>query len=417
MTEARTRRHEGEAISVDHALARVLSAVAPLPVEDVSLVEALGLAAARDIVTAHDVPPFRNSAMDGFAVRSVDASSPSAVLRIIGESAAGRPAHGALEPGGAVRIMTGAAVPDGADAVVRFEDVGERDGSIELNSPVVSGQNIRHPGEDIPAGAVIVRSGSPITTATIGALAAAGLARVPTHRRPRVAILSTGDEIVAPGTRRLDGMIWDANGPMLASMARQAGATPRVLGIARDNAADIRARLAAADEPDLIVTSGGVSVGDYDIVKDILRSEGTIGVWRVAMKPGHPLALGRIGTIPVLGLPGNPVAAYVAFLQFGWPAILRMLGFSDIHLSITTASLLEDISERGGRRVFLRGVAMTKRGSIVVRPVGAQGSAMLSGLAEANCLIVLEEDRPQRRAGDSVRIQWLPGAHPIAEEH
>ncbi|HMM40795.1 MAG TPA: molybdopterin molybdotransferase MoeA, partial [Thermomicrobiales bacterium] len=299
---------------------------------------------------------------------------------------------------------------DDADAVVRLEDVRERDGQIELARPVRPGDNVRLAGEDIPAGAVVVQEGSQLTPAAIGALAAAGVSRVPVRRRPRVAILSTGDEVAEPGEALAAGMIWNSNSPMLAALVRQADGEPLLLGIARDTDLDIRERLASADAPDLFVTSGGVSVGDYDMVKDVLRTEGSIDIWQVGMKPGRPLAFGTIGSTPLLGLPGNPAAAYVSFLQFGWPAIRRMLGFATVGLPESDARLAVGLTNRGGRRNFVRGVVMVEAATVVVRPAVGQGSAMLSGLSEANCLIVLPEDREAFEAGEIIRIQLLPGS-------
>lgn len=414
MTRERTRSNREAAIGVDGALARILTHFAPLPTERVPLLDALGLAVVADVHAEGAVPPFRNSAMDGFAVRSADTDRAPLRLRIAGHAVAGHAAAQHFAAGEAVRIMTGAPVPEDADAVVRFEDVRERDGQIELARPVRHGDNVRLAGEDIPAGAVVVQEGSELTPAAIGALAAAGVSRVPVRRRPRVAILSTGDEVAEPGEPLGPGMIWNSNSPMLAALVRQAGGEPLLLGIARDTDLDIRERLASADAPDLFVTSGGVSVGDYDMVKDVLRTEGSIDIWQVGMKPGKPLAFGAIGSTPLLGLPGNPAAAYVSFLQFGWPAIRRMLGFASIVLPESDARLTVGLTNRGGRRNFVRGVATVGGVTVVVRPAGGQGSAMLSGLTDANCLIVLPEDREVFEAGDVVRIQLLPDSRNLA---
>ena len=410
MTWERTRSNREAAIGVDGALARILTHFAPLPTKHVPLLDALGLAVAADVVAEGAVPPFRNSAMDGFAVRSADTTRAPVTLRVTGHVVAGHAAGQHFAAGEAVRIMTGAPVPDDADAVVRFEDVRERDGQIELARPVRPGDNVRLAGEDIPAGAVVVQEGSQLTPAAIGALAAAGVSRVPVRRRPRVAILSTGDEVAEPGEALAAGMIWNSNSPMLAALVRQADGEPLLLGIARDTDLDIRERLASADAPDLFVTSGGVSVGDYDMVKDVLRTEGSIDIWQVGMKPGRPLAFGTIGSTPLLGLPGNPAAAYVSFLQFGWPAIRRMLGFATVGLPESDARLAVGLTNRGGRRNFVRGVVMVEAATVVVRPAVGQGSAMLSGLSEANCLIVLPEDREAFEAGEIIRIQLLPGS-------
>lgn len=414
MTRERTRQSRGAATGVDEALARILTFFAPLPVVDLPLLDALGLALAENVAAEFDVPPFRNSAMDGFAIRSVDTQRAPVALRVVGQAAAGRPDRPYLAAGGAIRIMTGAPVPDGADAVVRFEDVSERDDQIDVPRPIAPSENVRLAGEDIPAGAVVAREGSALTAATVAALAASGVSRVPVRRRPRVAILSTGDEVVDPGGRLAPGTIWNSNSPMLAALVRQAGGESTLLGVARDTDADIRERLASATSPDLFITSGGVSVGDYDMVKDVLRTEGEIAIWQVAMKPGRPLAFGTVGATPLLGLPGNPAAAYVSFLQFGWPAIRRMLGFASVGLPEVAARLVVDMTNRGGRRNFVRGIATVEEAAVVARPAGGQGSAMLSGVVEANCLIVLPEGREAVAAGDLVRVQILPGTSLLA---
>lgn len=412
MTRERTRQNREAAVGVDEALARILAHFAPLPVEHLPLLDAVGLAAAADVPAEGAVPPFRNSAMDGYAVRSADTARAPLTLRVAGHVVAGHAANQRLAAGESVRIMTGAPVPDDADAVVRFEDVRECERQIELSRPVRPGDNVRLAGEDIPAGAVVVLEGYELTAARIGALAASGVSRVAVRRWPRVAILSTGDEVTEPGEPLAAGMIWNSNSPMLAALVRQAGGEPLLLGVARDTDLDIRERLASADAPDLFVTSGGVSVGDYDMVKDVLRTEGSIDIWQVGMKPGRPLAFGTIGSTPLLGLPGNPAAAFVSFLQFGWPAIRRMLGFATVGLPEFDARLAVGLMNRGGRRNFVRGVAKVEDATFVVRPAGGQGSAMLSGLVEANCLIVLSEEREAFEAGEVVRIQLLPGAQP-----
>lgn len=412
MAREQTRRHRESAIGVDAALERILTFFAPLPPEEMSLLGALGTAAAADVVAPSAVPPFRNSAMDGYAVRSLDTAEPPATLSVVGEIVAGHHSGRAIGRGETMRIMTGAPVPDGADAVVRFEEVHERGDHITLARRVAQDENVRSAGEDIAAGATVVRAGVEMTAGRIAALAAVGVPRVRVRRRPRVAILSTGDELIGVGAPLVPGAIWDTNSVMLAALARQAGGTPTMLGVARDAAAEIRARLASAEMPDLIVTSGGVSVGDFDVVKDVLSTDGVIDLWQVAMKPGRPLAFGTLGATPLLGLPGNPAAAFVSFLQFGWPAIRRMLGFDAPRLPEVSARLETRLTNRVGRRTFARGARRFDGATLTVAPVESQGSAMLSGLVDADCLIVVPEDREAIEAGEIVRIQLLPNVEP-----
>ena len=410
MTRERTQRNHEAAIGVDEALARILAFFSPLPGDDIPLLDGLGRALAADVRARNAAPPFRNSAMDGYAIRSGDTVAPPVTLRVVGRIAAGQSIDPPMAAGEAIRITTGAPTPRDADAVVRFEDVHEHGDWIDLSRSVRAGDNIRLAGEDIPAGAIVAGAGAEVTPAMIGSLASAGISHVMARRRPSVAILSTGNEVVEVGGSLTPGSIWNSNAPMLAALVRQAGGTVVPLGIARDSEADIRDRLLTADMPDLFITSGGVSVGDYDLVKDVLREEGSIDIWQVAMKPGRPLAFGTLGTTPLLGLPGNPVAAWVSFLQFGWPAIRRMLGFASIGLPEMDAHLAVALSDRAGRRSFVRGIASVSGGSVTVRPTEGQGSAMLGGLAEASCLIVIPESNSTLEAGDIVRIQILPGS-------
>ena len=410
MTRERTQRNHEAAIGVDEALARILAFFSPLPGDDIPLLDGLGRALAADVRARNAAPPFRNSAMDGYAIRSGDTVAPPVTLRVVGRIAAGQSIDLPMAAGEAIRITTGAPTPRDADAVVRFEDVHEHGDWIDLSRSVRAGDNIRLAGEDIPAGAIVAGAGAEVTPAMIGSLASAGISHVMARRRPSVAILSTGNEVVEVGGSLTPGSIWNSNAPMLAALVRQAGGTVVPLGIARDSEADIRDRLLTADMPDLFITSGGVSVGDYDLVKDVLREEGSIDIWQVAMKPGRPLAFGTLGTTPLLGLPGNPVAAWVSFLQFGWPAIRRMLGFASIGLPEMDARLAVALSDRAGRRSFVRGIASVSGGAVTVRPTDGQGSAMLGGLAQANCLIVIPETYSSLDAEDIVRILILPGS-------
>jgi molybdopterin molybdotransferase len=414
-------------VDVDEALARVLAAVSPLPAVDLPLLDADGLVLAADIVATSNVPPFRNSAMDGYAVRAADTAgaSPSAPirLRIGGSVAAGqRPDH-PLHPGTAIRVMTGAAVPDGADAVVRFEETDEIAFGPESNRCLRStigiaraatpGENVRPAGEDVAAGSTILAEGTLLRPFEIGLMAALNYQTAPVHRRPLVALISTGDEVVDPGQDLLPGQIRNSNSLMLAAMAKRYGAEPIVFGVARDNSASVSNVLARAGSADLIVTSGGVSIGDYDVVKKVLRAEGNIALWQVRMKPGKPLAFGSIGGRPLLGLPGNPVAAAVSFEQFGRPAIKTMLGRPDRFAPTVEARLRERIENRGQRRHYVRvRVERSSSGEFTVSSAGDQGAGMLTTLARANGLLVIPETLDVAEPGMRLTVQMIDWAMP-----
>ncbi|HYN87927.1 MAG TPA: gephyrin-like molybdotransferase Glp [Ardenticatenaceae bacterium] len=415
---------------VDEALAEILSYVQSLPSERVALLQARGRVLAEEIAAEFDVPPFRNSAMDGYAVRAADtraaqADSP-AVLRVLGNVPAGQPAREEVAPGGAARIMTGAPLPAGADAVVRFEETSEiwpeerRPGAgwVAIVVPAEAGQNVREAGEDLKAGAVVMARGQTLRPAQIGVLAALGRATVQVVRRPRVAILATGDELVAIGEPLAPGKIRNSNEYTVAALVEQVGGVPVPLGIARDNVAHLKAKIheGLAQGVDLFLTSAGVSVGDYDMVKDVLASEGEMRFWQVAIKPGKPLAFGRLrgpaGPVPLIGLPGNPVAAVVAFEVFARPAILKLGGRDGRpHLEVR-ARLQEDVTN-SGRRHYMRArvtrdaangeYRVTTRGS----GVRVQGSGILSSLIWANAFLVVPEGVARIPAGEIVAVQMI----------
>ena len=398
-------------MGVDDALARILARFTPLPAVEQPIVDALGMVVARPIVSTVDVPPFSNSAMDGYAVRASDTATAPVTLRVVGAVAAGAMPDRVLKPGEAIRIMTGAPVPDGADAVVRFEETDERSrgtrGSlteISVSRSVRPDENVRDAGEDIAAGQVVAPSGACLGPAEIGILASLNMAAVQVHRRPRVAILSTGDEVVEIGPDLRPGQIRNSNSYTLAALVRQAGGEPLMLGIARDTADDLWEKLSAALTPDLYLTSGGVSVGDYDVVKDVLRSEGSVDIWQVRMKPGKPLAFGTVGGVPLLGLPGNPVAALVSFEQFARPAIRRMLGHARLGLHEVDAMITSRLTNTG-RRHYVRAVLEPTQRGLEVHPIGEGGSAILTSAARANCFIVVSETTDVVDEGATVRVQ------------
>ncbi len=392
-------------ISVETALVRVLEGLEPLPAEMVALSQAGGRVLARDAAALVSHPPLAVSAMDGYAVRADDVAAPPASLAIVGESQAGHPPTARVETGQAVRIFTGAPVPEGADAVVRQEDT-HRDGStVTVTVPVPAGKFIRPAGLDFAAGAVLLRAGTILGPRQIALAAAMNLPWLAVRRRPQVAVLSTGDEVRLPGEPLAPAQIPGANGPALAALIEAEGGCARQLGIAADSRESLATLIAAASGADLLVTSGGVSVGDYDLVGDVLAEAGmSQDFWKVAMKPGKPLMFGRLGKVPVLGLPGNPVSALTSALLFLVP-MLRALAGRPTACPGATALLGVDLPANGDRRDHVRA---TLEGGVAT-PVGLPDSAMLSALAAADCLIIRPEHAPAAEAGDRVPILPLAG--------
>ena len=412
-------------ISVEEALAYILKHFHPLEAESVSMLDALGLVLAEDIVAGIDVPPFKNSAMDGYAVRAEDIASASpdrpASLKVIGDVAAGHMSQLNVKPGTAIRIMTGAPVPQGADTVVRFEETSEgvrarateqnRD-SVSILKAIQRGDNVRAAGEDMRAGEVVLPKGMVVRPAEIGVLASLGKSQVSVHRRPRVAILATGDELVAVDEPITPGKIRNSNEYANAAAVTRAGGIPLRLGIARDNLADLTAKIRAGLEAnaDLFLTSAGVSVGDYDMVKDVLNAEGAMHFWQVKMKPGKPLAFGVLRgkkDVPLLGLPGNPVSAMISFEIFARPAILTMLGKRHIDRPTVRAVLQEDVENTAYRRNFIRVVVEKRDGAYTARTTGGQGSGILTSVSRANGLLVIPEEVMLVRKGEAVDVQML----------
>ncbi len=415
-------------ISVEQAQEHILAHIAELDAEPVPLFEAVGRVLAEDVVAEHDIPPFRNSAMDGYAVRAADTEGASserpAVLRVVTTVAAGDSPTVAVTPGTAARIMTGAPMPPGADAVVRFEETSEAlpaehrppDGQIAILRPVRPGDNVREAGEDVPAGRTVLRHGHRLRAAEVGMLAALGRSRVMCVRLPRVGVLATGDELVGPEEPLAPGKIRNSNEYTNVALVRLAGGLPVPLGIARDTVEDLSAKLKRALEleVDLLITSAGVSVGDYDVVKHVLAARGEVHFWQVAIKPGKPLAFGTLEaeghSVPLLGLPGNPVAAFVAFEVFARPAIRKMAGLRPLFRRRFRVRLREDVTN-SGRRHYMRArvwrdettgeLHATTRGS----DVRVQGSGILSSLVWANAFVIVPEQVTFIPAGETVDVE------------
>lgn len=407
-------------LSVEEARERIVSNFQPLSAEDVSLGVALGRVLAADAIASESLPPFANSAMDGYAVRSADTlgASQSAPrrLRLIGEVPAGRVYEGSVAAGETVRILTGAPLPDGADAVLQQELTEADDGWVSFLAEAPTGNNIRYPGEDVRPGMLLVHKGAEVGPAEIALLAALGVQPVRVTRRPRVAILATGDELAALGETPLPGQIRESNSPYLVAAVARAGGEPWPLGIARDRAEELRTKLRQAQSADLILTSGGVSVGDYDLVKQILAEQGNINFWRVRMRPGKPVAFGMLGETPLLGLPGNPVSAAVTFELFGRPAIRRMLGALQIERPVVEVVLAGADIRRADRRHFVRARLESRGGILTATTTGAQGSHIISSLRGATVLLVIREGEGIVRAGEHVEALLLNDALPWGNE-
>ena len=376
-------------LPLEEAQARLLAHARPVGEERVALADAAGRVLADPrVVAAIDVPPFANASMDGFALRAADVPG---VLRVAGEIAAGVATLPSVGAGTAVRIMTGAPLPPGANAVVPIEDVAESDGVVSVPSPVAPGAFVREAAHDTRAGDEVVLDG-PLSPARLAVLASLGIGEVDVRRRPVVAILSTGDELVAPGDPLRTGQIHDANGPALAAAVTDTGGEPRLLERVGDEPEAIeRVLRAAAGSADLIVTSGGVSVGRHDHVRSILEQSGRLDFWRIAVQPGKPLAVGELDGTTIIGLPGNPVSALVTFELFARPFIRAMLGLTGDGRLRVRARASERIPKDGDRRAFLRVVIRGTDDGYLARPAGGQQSSQLRPMADANALLVVPE--------------------------
>ncbi len=410
-------------ISVEDARAYILKHFAPLESERVELLDALDRVLAEDVVSPINVPPHNNSAMDGYAVRAEDivgASRANPVrLRVVADLGAGYVPDAEVTQATAIRIMTGAVIPPGADTVVRFEETseavdqkasGKGSGSVEILSAPERGANVRLAGEDIRKDQVILEKGAMLRASEIGLLASIGASQVAVHRRPRVAILATGDELVALDEPLTEGKIRNSNEYSNAAAVIKAGGIPIRLGIARDNIKDLTAKIRAGIDAgaDLFITSAGVSVGDYDIVKDVLNSEGEMHFWQVNMKPGKPLAFGIVGKTPLLGLPGNPVSAIISFETFARPAILTMLGKTKFARPYVEAILQERAENNAGRRNYIRvHVSRNGNGEYTAATTGEQGSGILTSVTRANGLLEMPTDVLEYKRGERVRITML----------
>jgi len=402
--------HKRPTLSVEEARERILSVVHPLEPENVPILEACGRVLAEKIVADRDIPPLANSAMDGYAVQGADVAQAPARLQVIGKVAAGHLTEIAVRLGTAMRIMTGAPIPTGADTVVRFEDTHTDGETIEVQVAYKEGKNVRPAGEDVSAGQTVMTAGKVLRPQEIGMLAAVGRTNVMVIRRPRVAILATGDEVVPPDRIPAPGQIRNANSYTVAAQVQQYGGIPLLLGIARDQEELIRRgmRDALAQRADMIITSGGVSVGDFDLVKQVLAAEGQMHFWSLNMKPGRPLAFGMVDDVPLVGLPGNPVSAMVSTLIFVRPALRKMQGFAAWPLRVVQARLVDAIRRKDRRRHYLRVRLHETNAGLEATLTGDQGSGILNSLVMADGLAIIPEDTDHFPAGETVNVILLP---------
>jgi len=396
-------------LSFEQALERIQQSISPIKgKKNVTIREAAGHILAEDVTSPLDVPPFINSAMDGYAISSNDIpASGNISLKVIGKSFAGCPFDGKLQSGEAVRIMTGAVVPGGADTVVMQEHAEVDGDSIKIGSEHKPKQNVRNPGDDFFKGDTIIKAGERLSPAKLGLLASVGVVEFKVARKPVVAFFSTGDELKGVGQTLAPGDIFDSNRYILFGMLQKMGVECIDMGVVPDIKEEIELTLKeAANIADLVITSGGASVGEADFIKVILDEIGEVGFWKIAMKPGKPLAFGHINNTIFFGLPGNPVSAMATFYQFVQPCLRLLEGESIGEPVRLKAKCISKLKKRPGRKDFQRGVMSSdKNGQLIVDTTGTQGSHMLSSMAKANCFIVLERDSGDIDAGELVEVQ------------
>ena len=396
--------------SVDEHLGEVLGLIGPLHPIEMGLLDSHGCILAEEVATTFPLPAFDNSAMDGYAVRAADLATLPAVLPVVGDVAAGPASVLRVQPGLCVRIMTGAALPVGADTVVPVEWTDGGVSRVRIDRAPDEGAFIRRAGEDVRSGEVVLRVGTHLGSSQIGLAAAVGRSRLFVRPRPRVVVVSTGSELVEPGAPLAPGQIPDSNSLALTTACLEAGAIAYRVGIVPDDSSTLLATLEdQLVRADVLVTSGGVSVGAYDVVKEVLSRLGTVGFHKVAMQPGMPQGFGTIGpdSTPVFGLPGNPVSAMVSFEAFVRPALRRMLGAEEVHRPVVSAVTTVDLMSPAGKRSYLRVALSVQQGRYVVAPVSGSGSHLVAGLARANAFAVVGEDVTHIPAGSPVQVMLL----------
>ncbi len=399
-------------ISVEEALNQILEVIVPLGREKDSILDSIGRVIGENVYANRNIPPRDNSAMDGYAVRWEDTrgatTSKPVILKVIEDIPAGTIPGKSIGTGESSRIMTGAPIPDGANAIVRVEDT-EKDGQrVKVFVKAKEGQDIRPAGEDVREGELVISQGNVIRPAEIGMLAALGRSFISVYQRPLIAVVATGDELVDIDENPTTWQIISSNSYSIAAQIIDCGAVPLQIGIARDKRDDLVAKFQAALRADIIVSSGGVSVGDYDLVKDVMKEVGNqMKFWQVAMRPGKPLAFGSMNGIPVFGLPGNPVSSMVSFEQFVRPSILKMMGHKNLFRRIVRATLRDDITKKKGTRHFIRALVDYENGRYFATTTGEQGSGILKSMVMANGLIILPESAASVKKGEEVSIQLI----------
>ena len=399
-----------ELLSVAEALRRVLAEAKPLPTVETSLNDAHGLVLAQDLAALRTQPPAANSAMDGYAVRAADVAQAPVTLDIIGEIAAGHPFHGTVGEGQAARIFTGGVMPAGSDTVVIQEHTTRDGDKVTVKKPAAKTRNVRNAGIDFSQGDALLAKGRRLTDRDLMLAAAMNYPRLPVHRRPRIAVLGTGDELVPPGSTAKPGQIVYSNGFALLALVRSEGAEPIDLGVVGDRVEDIVAAIRKARDAgaDVLVTTGGASVGDHDLVQKALAAEGlNLSFWRIALRPGRPTMHGKLGAMQVLGLPGNPVSSYVCAFLFLVPLIRTLMGRSDIELVPSEAVLGRDMPENDERQDYLRATLADGPNGPVVTPLPAQDSSLMAPLAKADCLLIREPHAAFAAAGSPCVILKL----------
>jgi len=409
--------YDPNSMPVDQARQYIRTYLSPLSeTESIALLDALGRILARDILSPHNVPNHDNSAMDGYAFNAADIEPGDAdtqtALTIIGTAFAGTPYTGKIEAGQCVRIMTGGVMPQGADTVIAQERTSVKDGTVRFTEKLASGTNVRYAGEDLQAGQVVLKTGHRIRPVDLGLIASLGIGQVDVFRRLKVAFFSTGDELVSIGTELASGQLYDSNRYSLFGMLARMGVEVIDLGIVRDDPAALeRALVEASSKADVILTSGGVSVGEADFMKQLLEKLGQVLFWKIAMKPGRPLAYGKVGNAHYFGLPGNPVAVMVTFYQFVREALLVLMGQpAPAALPLFKVTCTAPIKKLKGRTEFQRGILyQADNGDWEVKPTGHQGSGVLSSMSLANCFIVLDETVGNLDAGSTVNVQIMDG--------
>jgi molybdopterin molybdotransferase len=403
--------YDPEALRVDKAREAIRSCLAPIQSSyELGIREALGRVLAQEVVPAINVPAHDNSAMDGYALCSLDGDGESAYTEI-GTALAGVPFRGgSVGPGQCVRIMTGAVMPQGADTVV-VQEVVRREGTRIIVPPGQKrGQNVRKAGEDLKVGVPVLRPGRLLRAADLGLIASLGIGRVKVNRRLRVTLFATGDELASIGAPLREGEVYDSNRYTLYGMLQRLGVEITDLGVVRDDPEQLeKAFKRASQDADVVITTGGVSVGEADFVKQLMARLGEVLFWKIAMRPGRPMAFGRIGNAFLFGLPGNPVAVMVTFYEFVRDALLHLSGASELRPPLASAIAAEKLRKVPGRTEYQRGILFQDQGQWKVRTTGQQGSGVLRSMSEANCFIVLEHERGAVAAGEPVHVQVFEG--------